>query len=71
MENENKYTIHMKLAFDEQVNSKIMSNCLEDALLLYAAKTGQKIIVTEMAVYNDFMQGITLPEFRKVGSDGK
>lgn len=65
MVNRYKYSIQMNIALDEQLNRRIMSQCLEDAMLLYQAKTGQKFRVATLSVYDDTMKNIALPDFRK------
>ena len=59
MTSENKYTMHIKLGLDEKLDSRILSPIIEDALLLYATKTGQKMTVAQMVIYEDFLN--TLP----------
>lgn len=60
---EHKYSIQMNLALDDQLNGRIMSQCLEDALLLYQAKTGQEFCAATVSVCDDIMKNITLPKF--------
>lgn len=62
MTSENKYTMHIKLGLDKKLDSRILSPIIEDALLLYTVKTGQKMTVAQMAVYEDFLQGVTIYE---------
>lgn len=61
MTSENKYTMHIKLGLDEKLDSRILSPIIEDALLLYATKTGQKMTVAQMVIYEDFLQGTPIP----------
>lgn len=61
MTSENKYTMYIKLALDEKMNGPIISTIIENALLLYTEKTGQKMTVAQMAVYEDFLQDTPIP----------
>ena len=65
MANEHKYSVQMNFELGEQLSSKTMSQCLEDAMLLYTAKTGQKFRAARLSVYDDIMTNIALPDFRK------
>jgi len=62
--NENKYALYIQLAMDNKVDSKILSSVIEDALLLYCAKTGEKLNVAQMALYEDFIVNNIFPAYK-------
>lgn len=65
--NENKYTMYIELGTNKKLDSRILSDVIEDALLLYSAKTGDTLTVAKMCVYEDFVMHSNrndLPEYK-------
>lgn len=64
--NENKYTMYIELGMSKKLDNRVLSSAIEDALLLYAAKTGDTLTTARMAIYEDFIahsNGNHLPEY--------